>query len=119
MRSLRPVAVDDGAELEFGGIEDDVADFFALPCVGDVNEAVGGLNDGGVGVFAGFFIFEEDGGFPGFAVFGNGDVEDLAAEIPLAALAAGVVVNEKMATVFEGDGVRAGVGIGQIEKGHF
>src|SRR5688572_30207788 len=42
-----------GSLLEFRRIEGDVADFLALPGVGDVDFAVFGLDDGGVGVFAG------------------------------------------------------------------
>ncbi len=54
-------------EMEAGGIEDDVFDPLALPSVGDVDEAVAGLDDSGVGIFA-RLVFEDEGSLPGFTV---------------------------------------------------
>ena len=77
--SVGPFAIDEGADGELGGIDGDVFDALALPGVGDVHEAIGGLDDGGIGVFAGS-IFEDERGVPFFAVAGDGNVEGGAAE---------------------------------------
>ncbi len=51
----------DGDELL--GINDDVANAFAVPGVNDVHETISGLNDGWIRVFA-FGLFESQHGFP-------------------------------------------------------
>lgn len=38
---------------EFGGVDDDVADLLPLPSVGNMNQAIVGLDDRGIGIFAG------------------------------------------------------------------
>ena len=67
-------------------------DAFAFPGVSDVDEAVGGLDDGGVGEAAGGVgvVFEDEGGGPVFAIGGDGDVQGAAAFV--LGLVAGVVI---------------------------
>src|SRR5712671_1688749 len=86
--SLRPFPFLDGPERELRGIDDHVLHPLPFPGVGDVDQAVGRLDDGGIGVFA-RFVFESGGCLPGFAVTGSGKVEGAAAR-------GGVVVNEEV-----------------------
>src|SRR5689334_10017053 len=72
--SLWPFAVLNRPERELGRVDDHVLHPLSLPGVGDVDEAVCGLDDGGIGVFAGF-VFESGGCLPGFAVAGGGQVD--------------------------------------------
>lgn len=52
-RLLGPSVADEVLGLELGGIDHDVTDLLTLPGVGDVNEAIAGLDDGRVRVFTG------------------------------------------------------------------
>src|SRR5262245_20426575 len=90
-RLFGPLAVDDGSDGEFGGIDGNVFYALTLSGVGNVHETVGGFDDGGIGVFAGS-ILEDEGSVPFFAVAGNGDVEGRAA-------GDGVVIDEEVAAV--------------------
>ncbi len=114
-------------------IDDGVFDAFAVVGVDDVEEAVFGLDDGGVGVLAEVaaavgvfgvgagFVFEGEDGFPFFAVLGDGEVEDAAGFENGAVLlldgSFGVIVDDELAAVVEGKRVGAGVGIGKIGGG--
>lgn len=83
----------------------------AFPGISDVGEAVRGLDDGGVRVFAGG-VFEDGSFTPGFAVPGNADNEWGPA-------ARCRVVDQKMASVAEGDGIDAGAWVRESGRGHF
>lgn len=53
---------------ECGGIDDDVADFFAMPGVGHVCHAVAGLDDRGIAEFLPRSIFQNQRRFPQLAI---------------------------------------------------
>ena len=110
------MAIDDGAEGEFFGIDDHVFYFLAFPGVGHVDEAVSGLDDGGVAVLAGL-VFKDVGGLPGGAVFGGGEVERGAFAAPFAWGAGDVIVDDEVGAVGEGDGVGAAVVVGEGAEG--
>lgn len=93
---------------ELGGVDDDVADLFPLPGVGDVNQAIVGLDDGRVGVFAGL-RFEQQSGLPVLAIFGEAEAKGRAA-------AWRVVVNEQVRAVFQRHAVDARVGVGEANR---
>ena len=99
------------SSLQFRRIEHGVFHSFPLPSVSDVDFAVAGLDDGGVGIFARCALEDEDR-FPRFAIRGDGDVEHVAAGWENDA-ARGVVIHDELATVLEGDGVGAGVRVRQ------
>ena len=86
----------------------DVLDGEALPGVGDVEVAGGGLDDGGVGELGGG-VFEGAKELEVFAVAGDSEVQGGSS-------LCGVVEDEDDAAVAEGDGVQAGVVAGEIEE---
>lgn len=92
---------------ELRGIEHDVFYLRPLPSVGDVDEAVFGLDDSGIAELPFRRVFKDHRGFPGLAVLAHGEVQRTAAF-------GGVVVDEQMTTIGECHGVGAGVGIWQI-----
>ena len=104
--------------LEGFWVQDDVFYGFAFVGVGDVDFAVFGLDDGGVGEAGFVFLsFEGEDGGPVVAVFGYGDVEH-GAVVGEGGAFGGVVVDEELAAVFEGDGVGAGAWVGEVGGGH-
>ena len=107
-RYLGQAAIHNRLQVQFRGVERHVLHALALPGVGDVYEAIGGLNDGGIRVFAGR-AFEDRRGLPGFGVVRNGDVERTAAEPR-------VVVDEQLAAVLERDAVDAAVGVHEVHR---
>ncbi len=79
----------------------------ALPSVGDVDEAILGLDDRGIAELLLWLVFKDQRGFPGLTVLAHGEVER-------AATFGGVVVDQQMSAVSERDGIGAGVWIWQI-----
>ncbi len=79
----------------------------ALPSVGDVYEAVLGLNDSGIAKFFFWRVLKHQGSFPGLAILAHGEVQR-------AATFGGVVVDEQMTTIGKRDGVGAGVRVWQF-----
>ena len=75
-------------------------DALAFPGVGDVDEAVAALNNGGVGELFSWFVFEDKGGLPMFAVIGNSDIQWTAAFIFRV-----MIVDEELAAIFKSDRV--------------
>ena len=78
-------------------------DALAFPGVGDVDQALAGLDDGGVGEFLPGLVFERQRRVPVLAVPGHGDVEGTAA-------LSGVIINQELAAIAQGDGINAGIG---------
>ena len=85
----------------------EVLDGFALVGVGHLEIAVGGLDEGGVGEFAGL-VFEGAKHGEVFKIGGDGEVKWGAA-------GGSVVVDEDNAAIAERDGVYVGVGVGDFE----
>ena len=108
--SMRPLAVHHGFGGHLGGIDNEMLHLLALPGVGDVDESIAGLDDGRIAEFLLRLVFENQCGFPCFAIFADGEVQRAAAF-------GGVVVNEEVAAVMKGDGIGAGVWIGQCGEG--
>lgn len=96
------------AQQEKGGVENNVLDVGAVPGVGDMYQIFGGLDYGGVGVFA-WIGFQREGSLPVFAVLGYGDIERRSG-------GCGVIVYEQLAAIVERDGIRAGIGVGQAGR---
>ena len=88
-----------------------MADLLPLPGVGDVEQAVGRLDDRRVAVFS-RLAFQHQGGGPLLPVFRHREVERTAAK-------AGVVVNQQMGAVAQRDGIGSGVGVGQAGERQF
>ena len=59
---------------ELRGIEHDVFYLRPLPSVGDVNEAILGLDDSGIAELPFRRVFKDQRGFPGLAVLAHGEV---------------------------------------------
>ena len=88
---FRPFAIRHGLRFKLFRVHDDMFDALAFPGVGDVDLAVGGLDDGRIGVFAGI-CFELSEGFPVFAVLGDRDVDR-------GATSGGVIVDQEMPSI--------------------
>jgi len=86
-------------------IDDGMFDPLALPCVGDVDQAVLSLDYRRVGILA-WLRFQNQRWLPLAAITGDGQIQRRAA-------LGGVVVGEERARVFERDGVDAAVGVGK------
>ena len=80
-----------------------------LPRVGDVDESVRRLDDGRVAEFSLGLVFEDHRGLPGDTILADGEVQRAA---PLG----GMVINDEVPAVLQGDGVRARVRIGQVDE---
>ena len=101
---------EDRASSESCGVDDEVADAFAVPSVGHVDLAVIGLDHGGIGEFAFVGLFDDGSGLPRFAVVADGKVDHLASP-------GEVIVKEEVSSVFESESFDAGVVVG--ERGFF
>lgn len=80
-----------------------------FPSVAEVDESVGGLDDGRIAKFA-LGLFQDEGSLPVNAVPTEG-------EIQRASPVGGMVVNEEMASVLERKGIGARVGVWKIQEG--
>ena len=81
----------------------------ALPRVGDVDEAVRRLDNGRIAELGLRLIFQDHRGLPGDAVLADREVQR-------ASTLGGMIIDQEMASVLQGDGIRARVRIGQIDE---
>jgi hypothetical protein len=83
----------------------------ALPGIGDVDESVGRLDDRRITELGLGFVLEDQRGFPSDAVLAEG-------EIQRAASLRGVIIDQQVATILQGDRVGPGVRIREVGQGH-
>ena len=85
-------------------------DALPFPGVGDVHQAVTGLNYRRIRIFA-RLVFEDERGLPAVAVFGDGDIQRRAAVRRM-------IVNQQGASVFQHDRVDGAVRIRQRRRSY-
>jgi hypothetical protein len=93
------------------GVNDGMLHQLALPCIGDVHETIGGLDDGGIAELSLGLILEYQRGLPGDAVLTDRQIERTAS-------LGGVVINQEMTSVLQGHGISPGIRVRQVSEVH-